>query len=982
MMTAPASLAEALAGRYRLEHQIGRGGMAIVYLAHDLRHDRPVALKVLRPELAAALGSERFLREIRLTARLDHPHILPVLDSGEDRGVLWYTMPYVRGETLRDLLQREPQLPLDLALDLTHQIAGALDHAHRDGVVHRDLKPENILLSESQARVADFGVARALDAAGGERITETGLVLGTPAYMSPEQAVGESTIDGRSDQYSLGCVLYEMLAGEPPFSGPTPQVVIARRMTGEIPAVRHLRPAVPAAVEQVVTRALATIPDDRFPSVGEFDRALRSAAFQRGPGRWGWIATAAAAMAVVAVAVTLARNHGQSRPLLEPVASTLAIVPFGPVVPDSELARLGRELVITLGATLDGVGGIRVADAMAVLATDDPRATYSLRQAAALGRRLNSSGVVHGNLVRAGQGVRLELGLFSSTDLRPIARASVTADPISLSVLTDSAAWSLLRQVWRSGTPPSPSLEAVTTRSIPALRAFLDGERAMAANDFMRAADNFAQAIQADSTFWLAYWRYEFAQNWHGHQVDSAVHAAYWEHRARLPERDRMLIEAWTAKTENASLAALRAVVERFPTYWPAWLLYQDQLVHEQPYLGTTYADARAALERLTALNPDFLPGWIHLAMVAVGQRDSVASGRALGQMARLGYDSIAPRTSVDLFLYFTYLDRLVRSGGAPDSVLAERAARFVAGPAGPVPPEALAGGFSVFGFHRAQLDVARRVLRRSPDARTAAAQHRGMAVAWAARGAWDSSLAEAGHYADVSPDSEAALFGYRLAAVGTWLGVVEPREAAEWRRRAYRPIAGPAGESEAELRWLDGIVAAGRRDRAALRQARAALRSIRLPSAALLDRSLAGFELRMAGQRKAAADSLAGLELELADRTGEEEAGSAHPFFAGVDRLAAARWLSEEGEDVRAARLLRWCEAEPPERWFEIRQASRIVTGIANFERARIEAAAGRSGPARTYYGRFLAEYDLPPPAHQWMTRAAEAALRPIEQR
>ncbi len=285
-MTVPQSLAEALAGRYRLEHQIGRGGMAVVYLAHDLRHDRPVALKVLRREVAAALGPERFLREIRLTARLDHPHILPVLDSGEDRGVLWYAMPYVRGETLRDLLRREPQLPLDLAVDLAHQIAGALDHAHREGVIHRDLKPENILLSEGQARVADFGVARALSAAGSDRITEAGLVLGTPAYMSPEQAVGDSAIDGRSDQYSLGCVLYEMLAGEPPFMGPTAQVVIARRMTGEIPAVRHLRPAVPAAVAQVVTRALAPAPADRFPSVGEFDRALRIAAVEHGPGRW------------------------------------------------------------------------------------------------------------------------------------------------------------------------------------------------------------------------------------------------------------------------------------------------------------------------------------------------------------------------------------------------------------------------------------------------------------------------------------------------------------------------------------------------------------------------------------------------------------------------------------------------------------------------------------------------------------------------
>ena len=286
-MTAPASLAEALAGRYRLEHQIGRGGMAVVYLAHDLRHDRPVALKVLRPELAATLGPERFLREIRLTARLDHPHILPVLDSGEDRGVLWYTMPFVRGETLRDLVRRDLQLPLDVALELAHQIAGALDHAHREGVVHRDLKPENILLSEGQARVADFGVARALDAAGGERITETGLVLGTPAYMSPEQAAGDSALDGRTDQYSLGCVLYEMLAGEPPFMGPTAQAVIARRMTGEIPAVRRLRPAVPPAVEQVLSRALAPTPGNRFPSVGEFDRALQSAAIDRAPwGRW------------------------------------------------------------------------------------------------------------------------------------------------------------------------------------------------------------------------------------------------------------------------------------------------------------------------------------------------------------------------------------------------------------------------------------------------------------------------------------------------------------------------------------------------------------------------------------------------------------------------------------------------------------------------------------------------------------------------
>jgi hypothetical protein len=680
--------------------------------------------------------------------------------------------------------------------------------------------------------------------------------------------------------------------------------------------------------------------------------------------------------------VAVARYHGRPEPLLEPVAATLAVIPFGPVVPDSELARLGRELVITLGATLDGVGGIRVADAVAVLASDHPGATYTLRQAAALGRRLNSRGVVHGSLVRAGYGVRLELGLFSSTDLRPVARASVTADPVSLSVLTDSAAWGLLREVWRSGTPPSPSLEAVTTASIPALRAFLDGERAMAANDFVGAADAFSRAIQADSTFWLAYWRYEFTRNWHGQPVDSAVHAAYWEHRARLPERDRMLIEARAIETATASLAALQAVIERFPTYWPAWLLVQDQLVHRQPYLGTTYADAREALERFTSLNPDFIPGWTHLAEIAAGQRDSAASGRAVREMARLGYDSLAPRTGPDLFLYFTYLDHLVRTGGSPDSALAERAARIIAGPAGPVPPEVLAASFSLYGFHRAQLDLARRVLRRSPDARTAAAQHRGMAVAWAARGAWDSALVEAARYAEDSPEAGAALFGYRLAAVGIWLGVVDPRAAARWRGRAERRIAGTDEEHRAELRWLDGLMATRRGDRAALRQARMGLQAIRLPSAALLDRSLQGFELSLAGNRKAAADSLAALELELADRAGVEEAGSAHPFFAGVNRLAAARWLSEAGEDTRAARLLRWCEAVLPQRWFEIAHATRILSGIAYFERARIEAATGQAAAAREDYGRFLTDYDRAPTAHQWMIGAADRALRSAEER
>jgi eukaryotic-like serine/threonine-protein kinase len=224
-----ATLQEALRDRYALERELGRGGMATVYLARDLRHDRPVALKVLHPELATTLGPERFLREIRLAARLQHPHILSVYDSGEAAGRLWFTMPYVEGESLRDRLRREGQLPVADTVRLTREVALALDFAHRHGAVHRDIKPENILLVDGQALVADFGIARAVGA-GDERLTETGLSLGTPAYMSPEQAAADKNVDARTDIYSLGIVLYEMLAGEPPFTAPTAQAMMARRM--------------------------------------------------------------------------------------------------------------------------------------------------------------------------------------------------------------------------------------------------------------------------------------------------------------------------------------------------------------------------------------------------------------------------------------------------------------------------------------------------------------------------------------------------------------------------------------------------------------------------------------------------------------------------------------------------------------------------------------------------------------------------------
>jgi serine/threonine-protein kinase len=270
-------LFEALADRYRIDRELGRGGFAVVYLAHDLRHDRPVGLKVLHPDIAAALGVERFQREIHLAARLQHPHILGVFDSGEAAGQLWYVMPYVEGESLRDRIVRERQLPVADAVRIVQEVADALDYAHRHGVIHRDIKPENILLTDRHALVADFGIARAV---GADALTLTGMAIGTPAYMSPEQASGEGNVDARSDLYALGCVLYEMLAGEPPFTGPTVQAILSRALTEPPRPVHPIRDAVPAALDTVMAKALARVPADRYASGSELAAAIAAAAGQ------------------------------------------------------------------------------------------------------------------------------------------------------------------------------------------------------------------------------------------------------------------------------------------------------------------------------------------------------------------------------------------------------------------------------------------------------------------------------------------------------------------------------------------------------------------------------------------------------------------------------------------------------------------------------------------------------------------------------
>jgi serine/threonine-protein kinase len=431
-MTDTVRLSAALSDRYAIERELGAGGMATVYLARDRKHDRAVALKVLRPDLAAVLGAERFLREIRISARLDHPHILTLIDSGESNGLLWYVLPYVRGESLRARLTREKQLPVDLAVSLGAQVASALDYAHRHGVIHRDIKPENILLHEGEAVVADFGIALAVREAGGERLTETGLSLGTPHYMSPEQAAGDPGLDARSDVYSLGAVVYEMLAGEPPHTGPTVQVIIAKLLTQAPTPLRLLRNTVPEPVSKAVAKALAKVASDRFDTAIQFSQALES------PG-------AAAA--------------GQHRDL-----TSIAVLPFTDMSAEGGNEYFGDGMAEEIINALTGLDALRVAARTSSFAFKGQTADVRT-----MGERLDVATILEGSVRRAGNRLRITAQLINVADGyhlwsqrydRDMADVFAIQDEISRAIVDSLKVKLLSREDTRLVRPPTHSLDA------------------------------------------------------------------------------------------------------------------------------------------------------------------------------------------------------------------------------------------------------------------------------------------------------------------------------------------------------------------------------------------------------------------------------------------------------------------------------------------------------------------------------------------
>ena len=370
-------LKAALADRYSIERELGSGGMATVYLARDLKHDRQVAVKVFRPELAAALGTERFFREIKITANLQHPHILPLHDSGEAGGFLYYVMPYVEGESLRDRLNRDKQLSVDEALKITSQVASALSYAHSRDIIHRDIKPENILFQAGEVVVADFGIALAVDSAGGTRLTETGLSLGTPAYMSPEQVAGDQVIDGRSDIYSLACVLHEMLAGDPPFVASNPRAVLAKHMTDPVPPITTVRSDVPKTVAATLTKALGKAPAARFDSAKAFLEALSATEVKA-----------------------------------EEEKKSIVVLPFENLSPDPDNAFFADGLTEELIAELSGVRALRVISRTSAMQFKDTK-----KSVPTIVRELNVRYALEGSVRRAGDSVRITAQLIDgSTD--------------------------------------------------------------------------------------------------------------------------------------------------------------------------------------------------------------------------------------------------------------------------------------------------------------------------------------------------------------------------------------------------------------------------------------------------------------------------------------------------------------------------------------------------------------------------------------
>jgi TolB-like protein len=664
-----------LAGRYELEREIGRGGMAAVYLARDPRHDRPVALKVLRPELSASLGADRFLREIKLAAQLQHPNILALYDSGEADGLLYYVMPFVEGESLRAKLEREKQLGLEEAIQLTREVADALGYAHAHGVIHRDIKPENILLTGGHALVADFGIARALSAAGADKLTETGMAVGTPYYMSPEQAMSGHEVDGRSDIYSLGCVFYELLAGMPPFTGPTPMSILARHSLEQVPSLQVVRQSIPDAVEAATMRALEKVPADRFRTMAEFSEALRDADLGRvsrrtpvrpfatrevpspRPARRGMrralLLTAVPALALLALGVGYLgwrrsaglASAGSGATAFDP--KRIGVLYFQSRSGGDSLGYLADGLTEALIHELSSVKPLQVISRNGV-------ALYkrALVPPDSIGRALRVGTLVSGTLAQSGNRLRLAVSMINAGTGAEIASTTIERPRAELFALQDDLAREValfLRR--RLGQEIQLAESRAGTRNVSAWELVQraqqlakDAEVLSTAGDSagttakLLAADSLlAQAEAMDPSWvtpvvargWLAYQQTRLSGTF------NKTYYATW-FKQGLAQADRAL----KAKPGDADALELRGTLR----YWQ-WLL---NLSPDPEVAARLFADAEQDLRASVGANPDQASAWASLSHLLLAK-----SATAEGKLAALrAYEADPYLTSANLVVW------------------------------------------------------------------------------------------------------------------------------------------------------------------------------------------------------------------------------------------------------------------------------------------------------------------------------------------
>jgi serine/threonine protein kinase/Flp pilus assembly protein TadD len=471
-------LESALSSRYRVDRELGRGGMATVFLAMDVRHDRKVALKVLHSELSSALGPDRFLREIKLAARLNHPHIVPLFDSGEAGGFLYYVMPVVEGESLRDRLLREGKIPLEESLNVVRGVASALDYAHRQNIVHRDIKPENIMLQEGEAVVMDFGIAKAVSVASADTLTQTGMMIGTPAYVSPEQAAGETQIDGRSDQYSLGCVLYEMLSGKKPFTGPTAQAVLSKRFSDPVPSIRQVYPEATEFVETAMLRALSKESTARFTTTMDFAKAL--------------------------VASHLTTPDGSPLTPGGISVKSIAVLPFNNMSSDPEGDFFADGIAEEIINALSKIKALKVSSRTSSFTFKGKN--EDIRE---IGRRLQVSTILEGSVRKAGKRLRLTAQLINASDNAQLWAERYDRELEDVFAIQDEIASSIvaaLRVVLSDDE--KKAIEQVPTANVEAYGFYLRGrqyfhQHRRKAHEYARQM--FERAIELDPNYALAH---------------------------------------------------------------------------------------------------------------------------------------------------------------------------------------------------------------------------------------------------------------------------------------------------------------------------------------------------------------------------------------------------------------------------------------------------------------------------------------------